>query len=129
MYTSSLWCKLKKNIASKVLPSHTIIASDFCSTYPQDVVQVLCLPPTTLNLLMNAFVHQYLVFYVVFISLIIFFLLIISILIFILRAVCTRTGGRYYTHDICIVFFNQIFNIYFYNLLNSFPDIFIHNFF
>ena len=93
-----------KNIASKALPSHTIIASEFYSTYPQDVVQVLCLPPTTLNLSMNAFVHPYLVFYVVFISRIIFFLLITSILILILRAVCTHTGGRYYIHDICIVF-------------------------
>ena len=54
---------------------------------------------------MNAFVHPYLVFYVVFISRIIFFLLITSILIFILRAVCIHTGGRYYTQDICIVFF------------------------
>ena len=66
--------------------------------------------------------------YVVFISRIIFFLLITYILIFIIRAVCTHTGGRYYTHDICIVFFNQISNIYFYNLFNWFPDIFIHNF-
>ena len=61
------------------------IASEFYSTYPQDVVQVLCLTPTTLNLLMNAFVHPYSVFYVVFISQIIFFLLITSIPIFILR--------------------------------------------
>ena len=76
----------------------------FYSTYPQDVVQVLCLPPTTLNLLMNASVHPYSVFYVVFISQIIFFLLITSIQIFILRAACTHTGGRYCTHDISIVF-------------------------
>ena len=47
--------------------------------------------------------------YVVFISRIIFFLLITYILIFIIRAVCTHTGGRYYTHDICIYIFNQIF--------------------
>ena len=60
MYTSSLWCKLNK-IASKALPSHTIIASEFYSTYPQDAVQALCLSPTTLKLLMNAFVHPYLV--------------------------------------------------------------------
>ena len=93
-----------KNIASKALPSHTIITSEFYSTYPLDVVQVLCLPPTTLHLLMNAFVHPYLVFYVVFISGIIFFLLITSIPTFILRAVCTLTGGHYYTHNICIVF-------------------------
>jgi len=48
-----LLCKLldfganSKNIASKALHSHTIIASEFLSNYPQDVVQVLCLPPTT----------------------------------------------------------------------------------
>ena len=117
MYTSSVWCKLK-NIASKALTSHTIIASEFYSTYPQDALQALCLPPTTLNLLMNAFVHPYnIVFYVVFISRIIFFLLIT----YIIRAVCTHTGGRYYTHDICIVFLLITFlNIYFYNLLNFF---------
>ena len=106
------------NIASKALPSHTTIASEFYSTYPQDAVQALCLPPTTLNLLMNAFVHPYLVLYVIFISRIIFFLLITYILIFIIRAECTHTGSRYYTQDICIVFFNQIFYIYFYNLFN-----------
>ena len=82
---------------------NTIIASEFYSTYHLHVVQVLCLPTTTLNLLMNAFVHPYLVFYVVFISRIIF-LLITSIPIFILRVVCTHTGGHYYTHNICIVF-------------------------
>ena len=87
MYTSSLWCQF----------------FFFYLTYPQDAVQALCLPPTTLNLLMNAFVHPYLVFYIVFISRIIFFLLITYILIFIIRAVCTHTGGRYYTHDIYIV--------------------------
>ena len=85
---------------------------------PQDAVQALCLPPTTLNLLMNAFVHPYLVFYVIFNSRIIFFLLITYILIFIIRAVCIHTGGRYYTHDICIVFCNHIFYINFYNLFN-----------
>ena len=93
-----------KNIASKALLSHTIIASEFYSTYPQDVVQVLCLPPTILNPSMNAFVHQYSVFYVVFISQIISFLLITFIPIFISRAICTHTGGRYCTHDISIVF-------------------------
>ena len=108
-----------KNIASKALPSHSIIASEFYSTYPQDVVQVFCLLPTTLNPSMNAFVHPYSVFYIVFIRQIIFFLLITSIPIFILRAVCTHTGGRYCTHDISIVFiFNQLFYIYFYNLFN-----------
>ena len=105
MYTSNLWCKLNKiNIASKALSSHTFIASEFYSTYPQDAVQHLCLPPTVLHILMNAYVHPYLVLYVVFISRIIFFLLITYILIFIIRAVCTHTGGRYCTHDICIVF-------------------------
>ena len=108
----------EKNIASKALLSHTIIASEFYSTYPQDVVQVLCLPSTTLNPSMNAFVHQYSVFYVVFISQIISFLLITFIPIFILRAICTHTGGRYCTHD-----------IFFYNLFNSFPHIFRHNYF
>ena len=107
-----------KNIASKALPLHTIIASEFYSTYPQDAVQALCLPPTALHFLMNAFVHPYLVFYVVFISRIIFFLLITYILIFIISAVCTHTGGRYYTHDICIVFLIKCFFIYFYNLFN-----------
>ena len=101
-----------KNIASKALPSHTIIASEFYSTYPQDVVQVLCLPPTTLNPSMNAFVHPYSVFYVVFISQIIFFLLTTSIPIFILRAICTHTGGRYCTHDISIVFIFYHFLIF-----------------
>ena len=104
-----------KNIASKALPSHTIIASELYLTYPQDVVQVLCLSPTTLNLLMNAFVHPYLVFYVILISRIIFFLLITSILIFILSDVGTHTVGICYTHDICIIFFKE--NICFYNLL------------
>ena len=56
-----------------------------------------------------------------FISWIIFFLLITSILIFILRAVCTHTGGRYYTHDICIVFLINflifIFTTYLINFL------------
>ena len=67
---------------------------------------------------MNAFVHPYLVFYVVFISRIIFFLLITCIQIFILRAVCTHHGGRLYTHDICIVFGNQIFlTSYLFNFL------------
>ena len=67
---------------------------------------------------MNAFVHQYSVFYVVFISQIISFLLIPFIPIFILRAICTHTGGRYCTHVISIVFiFESIFfNIYFYNI-------------
>ena len=39
-------------------------------------------------------------------------MLITSILIFILRAVCTHTGGHYYTHDICIVFFLILFFIF-----------------
>ena len=52
------------------------VASEFYAPYPQDAVQALCLAPTTLNLLMNAFVHPYLVFYFVFISRISFFLLI-----------------------------------------------------
>ncbi len=59
-------------------------------------------------------------FYVVFINRIIFFLLITYILIFIIRAACTHTGGRYYTHDICIGFFNQICNIYFTTYLITF---------
>ena len=70
---------------------------------------------------MNAFVHPYLVFDVVFISRIIFFLLITSIPIFILRAVCTHTAGRYYTYNICIVFLLSncfyIFTTYLINFL------------
>ena len=76
-------------------------------------MQVLCLPPTILNPSMNAFVHQYSVVYVVFISQIISFLLITFIPIFILRAICTHTGGRYCTHVISIVFiFESIFLIF-----------------
>ena len=132
MYTSSFGAN-SKNIASKALRLHTIIASEFYSTYPQDVVQVLCLPPTTLNLLMNAFVHPYSVFYVVFISQIIFFLLITSIQIFILRAACTHTRGRYCTHDISIVFIvliNFLIFIFTTYLINFFIylDIIIFNF-
>ena len=119
----------KKIRASKALPSHAIIASEFYSTYPQDAVKALCLPSTTLNLLMNAFVHPYLVSYVVFISRIIFFLLITYILIFIIRAVCTHTGGRYYTHAICIVFliifFLFIFTTYLINFLIYLSIIFL----
>ena len=48
-------------------------------------------------------------------------LLITSTPIFILRAVCTHTGGHYYTHNICIVFLLIklfIFDFDFYNLFN-----------
>ena len=102
MYTSSLWCKFKKYSLKSITVAYN--NSLTYSTYPQDVVEVLCLPPITLNPSMNAFVHPYSVFYVIFISQIIFFLLITSIPIFILRAICTHTGGRYCTHDISIVF-------------------------
>ena len=76
-----------------------------------------------------AFVHPHLVFYVVFISRIIFFLLITYILIFITRVVCTHTGGRYYTHDICIVFLIKflifIFTTYLINFLIYLSIIFL----
>ena len=51
------------------LPSHIITVSEFYLAYYQDVVQVLYLSPTILNLSMNVFVHPYLAFYVIFISL------------------------------------------------------------
>ena len=91
---------------------HTITVSDFYVTYDQDVVQVLCLPPIILNLLMNAFVHLNLAFYVVFIiSLKTVYLSITFILIYILEARCTYAGDPYCTHY-CI------FYIMFYNYLN-----------
>ena len=68
----------------------------------------------------NAFVHPYLDLYVAFISRIIFFLLITYMLILIIRAVCTHTGGRYYTHDTCIVFCNHFFIFIFTTYLINF---------
>ena len=47
------------------------------------------------------------------------FLLIIYILIFIIRAVCIITGGRYYTHDISIVFLIKLLTTYLINFLIS----------
>ena len=57
-----------------------------------------------INLSTNAFVHPYLAFYDVFISLKTLFLSITSILIYILEVLCIHTGDPNCTHDICIVF-------------------------
>ena len=86
------------------------------SSYHQDVVQVLCLPPIILNLLMNAFVHLYLAFYVVFINLKTLYLSITFKLIYILEAQCTPTGDPCYIILYCILlyflnnYFNHLFN-------------------
>ena len=73
------------------------------------VVQVLCLPPIILNILMNTF-FLYLAFYVVFISLKTLYLSITFRLIYILEVWCTHTGDPYCSHNIV---FYPIFNYYF----------------
>ena len=67
MYTSSLWCKFKKyNLKSITVAYNNSLR--ILINLPSRCSASLCLPPTTLNLLMKSFVHPYLVFYVEFIS-------------------------------------------------------------
>ena len=68
------------------------------------------------DLLMNAFFHLYLAFYVIVISPKILYFSIAFILIYILEARCTHTGDSYCT-QYCIVFFAIFFNC-FYHLFN-----------
>ena len=95
---------------------HTIIVSEFYLAYHQDVVQVFCLPAIILNLLMNSFVHLYLPFYVVFISLKTLYLSITFILMYILEARCTHTGYPY-CNNIVLHFLPYFYN-YFNHLFN-----------
>ena len=64
---------------------------------------------------------------VIFISQIIFFLLITYILIFIISYMYTYWRSLLHTTFI-LYFFNHISYIYFYNLFNKYPNIFIHIF-
>ena len=64
---------------------------------------------------MNTFVHLYLAFYVVFISLKTLYLSITFTLIYILEVRYTRTGDPYCTHNIVFLpylkkYFNHLFN-------------------
>ena len=70
-----------------------------------------------LDVLMNAFVHLYLAFYVILISLKTLYLSITFVLIYILEAWCTHTGHPYCTRY-CIVFFTLLLNNYFNYLFN-----------
>ena len=58
---------------------------------------------------MNAFIHLYLAFYVVFTSLKTLYLSIIFKLIYILEARCTYTGDPYCTHNIVLYFYPIVF--------------------
>ena len=78
------------------------------------------MPPTILNLSMNAFVRPYLAFYVVFINLKLLFVNFFNIEIHILEVLCTHAGDPNCTHDICIVFVYPIFNNYFNHFFNCF---------
>ena len=73
-------------------------------------MQVLCLPSVILNLLTNAFVHLYLAFYVICISLKTICLRITFIPKYILETRCTHTGEPYCTHNI-VLYFLPYFNI------------------
>ena len=96
MYTSSLWCKLKKYSLKSITVAYNnslrillhlrsrcnasfMFATNYIKSFNERIRSSIF-------------------------SRIIFFLLITYILIFIIRAVCTHTGGRYYTHDIRIIF-------------------------
>ena len=86
----------------------------------QDIVQVLSLchhAIIIIKILMNAFVHLYLAFYVVFISLNTLYSSITFILIYILEARYTHMYWRslYCTNNIVLYFFNHLFSILFHD--------------
>ena len=60
---------------------------------------------------MNAFVHLYLAFYVIFISVKIFYLSITFIMIYILEARCTSSGDPYCAHNIVLYFVPYVLKI------------------
>ena len=74
-------------------------------------MQVLCLPPTILNLSMNAFAHSFFGFNAVFISLKTFFLSITSTQIYILEVIYSHIADHNCTLDICIVYFTLFYFI------------------
>ena len=97
--------------------------------YHQDVVQVLCLPPIILNILMNAFVHLYLAFCAIFISVRTLYRSVTFILIYILEARCTHTGDLCCTHNIILCFLPYFILIILIIYSIFFHDLFIYLFY
>jgi hypothetical protein len=103
MYTSSLWCKFKKYSLKSITVAYN--NSLRILLHLRSRCNASFMFATYYIKSFNERIRSSIF------SRIIFFLLITYILLFIIRAVCTHTGGRYYTHD-TLYFFNQIFFIF-----------------